>query len=156
MQPLPGKMNRTGSRMPSHYGAERAPARRDWVHIEVWLHKPITSLCRTSLRRGDIGHRTAYARTGGVVDIVMFGSTRSAKSKKRYPTLDMGAYAPKPYDPPDGTPAVLSQKAMPGGAALRQLAPDLHGADRLLVVLLLVRVWRIRRQRGIGFLGRGR
>jgi hypothetical protein len=38
------------------HGAERNPARRDWLPVKVLVTQAYHRPCRTSLRRGDIGH----------------------------------------------------------------------------------------------------
>lgn len=108
---LPRKQDRTKSRMSSgRHIMERSgpPSVVTGSPVEVWLHKPITGIVGRLSGEETLVTATAYARTGGVVEIVMFLIHLRAQNPRDIYLDIVGAYAPKPYKP-DGTHASLSQ-----------------------------------------------
>lgn len=112
--------------------------------VEVWLHKPITGLVGRLSGEETLVTATAYASTGGVVEIVMFLIHLERKIHEIY-ILTSWVHMRPSLTNLMGSPPLCPKGQMPGNVPPRQLVPDLHGADCLPGVPLLGRFWRVER-----------
>lgn len=141
---LPRKQDRTKSCMSSgRHIMERSgpPSVVTGSPVEVWLHKPITGIVGRLSGEETLVTATAYARTGGVVEIVMFLIHLERKIQEIYILTSWVHIHPSLTNLMEPTPP-CPKGEMPGNAPPRQLVPDLHGADCLPGVPPLGRFWR--------------